>query len=122
MCSCAGLFPCSGILSHFSWLAIHALSQAAEACASPVRLGVSKPLGASSVIAEYQASSRSYAGASAYTSSVSGARQSSRQTQALLRQLHVRAARVAGTAVHRDRLVEGGREGGCPYAAACEDS
>ena len=42
------------ILSQFSWLAVHALAEAAEAASAPVRIGVSKPLGASSVLPEYQ--------------------------------------------------------------------
>ncbi len=85
----------SSIISHFSWLAVHALSQSAEACSAPIRLGISKPLGASSVIAEYQTTPRGYSG-SAYTSLTPGNRQSSGagQRETLMRQLHVRAARI----------------------------
>ena len=45
---------CRRILGQFSWLAVHSLSEAAEASSAPVRIGVSKPLGASSVLPEYQ--------------------------------------------------------------------
>ena len=80
---------CSGILSRFSWLAVHALAQAAESCASPVRLGISKPLGASSVIADYQTNPRGY-NHSNYPSMSN--RMTERQGQLMARQLHVRAA------------------------------
>jgi hypothetical protein len=49
--------PCRRILSQFSWLAVHSLSEAAEASSAPVRIGVAKPLGASSVLPEYQGKS-----------------------------------------------------------------
>ena len=45
---------CRHILGQFSWLAVHSLAEAAEAASAPVRIGVSKPLGASSVLPEYQ--------------------------------------------------------------------
>ena len=45
------------ILGQFSWLAVHSLSEAAEASSAPVRIGVAKPLGASSVLPEYQSKS-----------------------------------------------------------------
>ena len=51
MCS---IFSCRNILNQFSWLAVHSLAQAAEASVTPVRMGISKPMGASSVMSEYQ--------------------------------------------------------------------
>ena len=93
------IFIFSGIISKFSWLAVHALSQAAEACASPVRLGVSKPLGASSVVAEYQTNGRGYVGSNYATLTSSSGRQSPGvgQIQTMTRQLHVRAAKLSGS-------------------------
>ncbi len=45
------------VLSRFSWLSVGSMVAAAEASVSPVRLGVAKPLGASSVASEYQQAS-----------------------------------------------------------------
>ena len=45
---------CRSVLCRFSWLSVRCLVQAAEASIAPVRLGVAKPLGASSVASEYQ--------------------------------------------------------------------
>ena len=41
-------------LASFSWMAVETLAQAAEMSSLPVRLGVAKPFGASSVTSEYQ--------------------------------------------------------------------
>ena len=79
------------------------LAQAAEGCASPVRLGISKPLGASSVVADYQTSPRSYN--SNYISRAAINRLAGRQGQSIVRQLHVRAARVTASSATRTRFV-----------------
>ncbi len=75
------------ILTSFSWLAVQALAESAEAAIAPVRLGISKPLGASSVSAEYH-NPRSLVPPSALRSS----RQSQNQSRTLARQMHVRSA------------------------------
>jgi hypothetical protein len=93
----------SSILSRFSWLSVHALSQAAEACASPVRLGVSKPLGASSVIADYGGGGRGYFNTNHHSNMSGNMHPANRQSHALMRQLHVRAARRNSSTPTRDR-------------------
>lgn len=75
--------PCRTILRPFSWLAVHSLAEAAEASSAPVRHGVSKPLGANSVVPDYQTPRQSH-----YRSS----RQNEDPHQSLARQLHVRSA------------------------------
>ncbi len=51
------VYYCRCVLSRFSWLSVASLVAAAEASIAPVRLGVAKPLGASSVASEYQQAS-----------------------------------------------------------------
>ena len=74
-----------GILTSFSWLAVHSLVQAADVSSLPVRLGIPKPLGASSVVTDYQAP-RSYG------SSYRMHRQAEDPHHSLARQMHVRSA------------------------------
>ena len=72
------------ILHPFSWLAVHSLAESAEASSAPVRLGISKPLGANSVVPDYHSSRQpSYRVAHHHSED---------PHQSLTRQLHVRAA------------------------------
>lgn len=68
-------------LSLFSWLAVESLAHAAESANLPVRMGVSKPFGASSVVSDYQ--SQRFNGSSRFHP---------RRGRSLGRQLHIRSA------------------------------
>lgn len=71
-------------LASFSWMAVETLAQTAEMACLPVRLGVAKPFGASSVTSEYQSArmlpSMRYAG------------RGINRNRSLTQQLHVRSA------------------------------
>ena len=54
------------ILAKFSWLAVLALAESADIACTPVRLGVSKPMGASSVSAEYNVGANRPSASSSY--------------------------------------------------------
>ena len=82
---------CRSILTSFSWLAVHHLAEAAEASSVPVRFGISKPLGASSVSAEYFFNSRGYNSTSS-TFNFRPPHQNEDPQQAVLRQMHIRRA------------------------------
>ena len=82
---------CRGILASFSWLAVHHLAEAAEASSLPVRYGISKPLGASSVSAEYYFNSRGYNSATS-AFNFRPPHQNEDPQQAVLRQMHIRRA------------------------------
>ena len=97
------LFSTSSIISRFSWLAIHALAQAAEGCSYPLRLGVSKPLGASSVVPDYQTNSRIYHGNHYSYVMAPSSQLAARQGQSLVRQLHVRAAKATSSSAPKPR-------------------
>lgn len=71
-------------ITSFSWLSVEAIAKAAEVCIIPVRLGVSKPFGASSVTNEYQPSR--------LPSSLRFAADRNSGMRSLSRQLHIRSA------------------------------
>jgi len=95
--------PSSAIILRFSWLGVHAIARAAESCSYPLRLGVSKPLGASSVVPDYQSNSRVYHSSQYSYIIPSSGQLASRQGQSLVRQLHVRVAKATASMATRSR-------------------
>lgn len=71
-------------ITSFSWLSVEVIARAAEVTIAPVRLGVSKPFGASSVTNEYQPSR--------LPSSLRFAADRNSGMRSMARQLHIRSA------------------------------